>query len=87
MPRPSPSWHGSSKMTIERKEKLEVSGGDLLDLGAEGVRGPERLVDLREVIATSMNFTCLFCLRADALTQLIERKVGAEMEHFAGQIC
>ena len=35
-------------MTIERKEKLAVRGGDHLDLGAEGVRGPERLVDLRE---------------------------------------
>ena len=35
-------------MTIERKEKLAVRGGDHLDLGAEGVRGAERLVDLRE---------------------------------------
>ena len=35
-------------MTIERKEKLAVRGGDNLDLGAEGVKGPERLVDLCE---------------------------------------
>ena len=35
-------------MTIERKEELAVRGGEHLDLGAEEVKGPERLVDLRE---------------------------------------
>ena len=59
MPGPSSSWHGSSKMTIERKEKLAVRGGDYLtwELKESEVLSDSSI--LAKVIATSMELTCL----------------------------
>jgi len=40
-----------------------------------------------KVIATSTEFPDLHSAKADAYLQVIERKVGAEIEHKEGKIC